>query len=227
MFENIKNTIDFFIRNKTKFTRKNFVEKNLENIKRNELENLYTKDILEKFFKKTQKDSLKILDIGCKNWFYLKGEWDFFNSFCDNFFLDGVELDAYRLYNNFYSRIETAKYYMKNYNNVKYIADDLLNIEEKYDFIIWILPFVLKKSLIYWGLPEKYFCPEKLLIHSYNLLNENGQLLIINQGEKEAQKQEELLISSKIQYKKLNEIKSSFYEYKNKRFGFLITKKTL
>ena len=116
---------------------------------------------------------------------------------------------------------------MKNYNNVKYIADDLLNIEEKYDFIIWILPFVLKKSLIYWGLPEKYFCPEKLLIHSYNLLNENGQLLIINQGEKEAQKQEELLISSKIQYKKLNEIKSSFYEYKNKRFGFLITKKTL
>ena len=68
---------------------------------------------------------------------------------------------------------------------------------------------------------------DKLFKNVNNLLNENGQLLIINQGEKEAQKQEELLISSKIQYKKLNEIKGSFYEYKNKRFGFLITKKTL
>ena len=73
MFQDLRNNIDFFIRNKTKFSRKNFVEKNIELINRNKLENLYTKDILNQFLNKTPRNEIKILDIGCKNWFYAKG----------------------------------------------------------------------------------------------------------------------------------------------------------
>ena len=143
MFEDLKNTFDFIIRNKTKFSRKNFVEKNPELIERNRLENLYTQDILNKYFSKKQKKIIAALDIGCKNWFYAKGEYEFLKSFSDNFKLDGIEIDAYRLYSNFYTRLEVAKYYTKGLENTNYITEDLLNLNNKYDYIIWFLPFVL------------------------------------------------------------------------------------
>lgn len=224
MFENIRNSIDFFIRNKTKFSRKNYTEKNPKNIERNRLINLYTLDILEKHFKKTSKDNIKILDIGSKNWFYAKGEHDFFSTFCNNFELTGIELDAYRLYSNFYSRFEAAKFYTKELKNAKYVAGDFLDLQENFDYITWFLPFITKKPLQIWGLPMKYFCPEKMLLHAYSLLNNEGQILIINQGESEQKIQEELLKKCNMPYISLGEINSNYFKYKNKRYGFLINK---
>ena len=63
----------------------------------------------------------------------------------------------------------------------------------KYDYITWFLPFISIKPLQYWGLPKKYFCPDELLSHAFSLLNDNGQMLIINQGEIEEKVQEDLL----------------------------------
>ena len=98
MLSDLKNKFDFYIRNLTKFSRKNFKENDLKLNERNRLENLYTLEVLSNSFIKNQKDSIKALDIGCKNWFYAKGEYEFFESFCENFQLDGVEIDAFRLY---------------------------------------------------------------------------------------------------------------------------------
>ena len=114
MFDDLRNNIDFFIRSKTKFSRKNFVEKNPHLIERNFKENLYTKEVLESCFEKQNLSKINVLDIGCKNWFYAKGEHDFFNSFCDEIYLNGIEIDPYRLYSNFYSRYEVAKFYIKD-----------------------------------------------------------------------------------------------------------------
>lgn len=224
MFDDIRNRIDFFLRNKLRFSRKNYVEKDSEIIERCRLENIYTCQFLEKSFKKIEKESLDILDIGCKNWFYAKGEYDFFKTFSDKFCLDGVELDAYRLYSNFYSRYEVAKYHTRGLLNTNYIAKDLLDIEKKYDYIIWILPFVVIEPLIFWGLPKKYFCPQTLLNHAYNLLNQNGQMLIINQGENEAKAQKDLLEELNIPYKFIGEIEDKQELYKYKRYGYLVQK---
>ena len=224
MFEDIRNGIDFHIRSKTRFSRKNFVEKNENLIERNRMENLYTKSVLESGFEKRVFSSVKVLDIGCKNWFYAKGEYEFFNSFCDEIFLDGVEIDAYRLYSNFYSRYEVAKYYTKGLKNTNYIVGNLLDLDDKYDYIIWFLPFVLVEPHQYWGLPKKYFYPEKLLEHAFNLLAENGQMLIINQGIEEFQVQKDLLNKLGIKYTDLDEIKNEFFEYKHKRYGVLVKK---
>ena len=71
---------------------------------------------------------------------------------------------------------------------------------------------------------EKYFYPERLLRHAYMLLNSDGQMLIINQGETEAKEQERLLKKLNINYKTLGEIKSEHFEYQNRRFGYLIQK---
>ena len=224
MFDDLKNTIDFFICSKTKFSRKNFVEKNPKILSQIERENLYLKDILEKTFEKKNLEFANILDIGSKNWYYAKAQYNFFKSFCNDFLLTGVELDAYRLYSNFYSRFEVAKYYTKGLEKTKYLAKNLLEINQKQDYIIWILPFVSINPLRFWGLPEKFFMTEKLLTHAFNLLKDNGQMLIINQGEKEKDLQRQLLEKLNISFVFLGEIESEYYKYQNKRFGFLIKK---
>ena len=75
-----------------------------------------------------------------------------------------------------------------------------------------------------WGLPKKYFYPEKLLAHAVTLLKEKGQMLIVNQGEYEAQVQKELLEKLDILYSDLEEISSEYFQYKHKRYGVLIHK---
>ena len=42
---------------------------------------IYTKSVLESGFEKRVFSSVKVLDIGCKNWFYANGENAFFKSF--------------------------------------------------------------------------------------------------------------------------------------------------
>ena len=224
MLTDLRNSFDFFIRNNTKFSRKNFVEKNQKLIERNKKENLYTQEVLEQYFNKQIKSELAVLDIGCKNWFYAKGEYEFFESFCNNFILDGIEIDAFRLYSNFYNRYEVAKYYTKGLKNANYIAGNLLDLNKKYDYAIWFLPFVIQEPHVYWGLPKKYFYPKKLLKHAYKLLNIGGQMLIINQGEIETREQERLLQALKIPYIFLGEVMSEHFTYQNKRYGFLINK---
>lgn len=222
MFDELKNNIDFWIRNHTRFSRKNFVEKDENILNRNYLENLYTFDVLDKFFNKEHKKSASILDIGSKNWFYAKGEYNFFKTFCDDFSLDGVELDAYRLYSNFYSRFETAKFYINGLKNTEYITGNLLDIDKKYDYIIWFLPFVSKMPLTEWGLPMVYFMPEKLLLHARSLLKQGGQMLIINQGIDETELQKNLLNKTDIKYEEKGIVKSEFLQYKNDRYAFLV-----
>lgn len=225
MLTELRNNIDFYLRNLTKFSRKNFVETDPDRIEQIRLENLNLESILDHCLVKNDKISIRVLDVGCKNWSYVGGEYSYFNKIYHEVVLDGVELDAYRLYSNFYSRYETAKYYTKDLKNTNYIVDDVINLNDKYDFIIWILPFITVYPLQYWGLPKKYFCPEKLLNHIYsNLLNENGQLLVINQGIEEAELQKNLLDKLNIDYKFLGEIENNFFYYKNKRFGYLISK---
>ena len=63
-----------------------------------------------------------------------------------------------------------------------------------------------------------------MLAHAFNLLNSNGQMLIVNQGEKEAKIQKELFLNLNIPFKELGEIKSTFFKYQNKRFGWLVEK---
>ena len=224
MFEDLKNSFDFFVRSKTRFSRKNFVDKNQELIERNRLENLYAEDLLSCFFSNLDKNGVSLLDIGCKNWFYAKGEFDFLKKRYAKFTMDGVELDAYRFYSNFYSRLEVAKYYTKGLENTNYIVANLLELDKKYDYITWFLPFVVIQPHVFWGLPKKYFYPPKMLAHAYSLLNKNGEMLIINQTELEANVQRELLEELKIPYEFLGEIKSEYFQYSYPRYGFLIKK---
>lgn len=249
MFD-LRNKIDFYLRNKIHLSRKNYSEPNeskddlcfnekeillekdllkkynFEPYRNNSTEinycqNLYTLNFLDKYLPIEKQEKLSVLDIGSKNWFYVAGEYYFFKKYCLNLNLDGVELDAYRLYSNFYNRYEVAKYYIKNLDGTNYIPDDVMNITNSYDYIIWILPFVTLYPLKCWGLPKKYFNPHKLFEHAYSLLKPNGKMLIVNQGEQEYDIQQKIAMG-KILYS--TKLENTFYEYENERFISIIGK---
>lgn len=217
MFD-LRNKFDYYLRSKTKFSRKNYSE---------DLEltcgiNDYTFDILSQTLQPSSEDYLTVLDIGSKNWEYVRGEYKFFKQYAKDLKLDGVEIDAYRLYSNFYSRYEYAKFYTRDLEGANYYPDDLLNIQGEYDYIVWFLPFVTKYPLKRWGLPEKFFMPERLLEHAYGLLRK--EMLIVNQGEKEAEIQKKLLDRLNIEYKELGVLKSDALEFQNERYGFVVSR---
>lgn len=214
----LRNSFDYYLRSVTKFSRKNYSE----DLEVTRAVNEYTFDILSQVFDLKKTEKLRVLDIGSKNWEYVRGEYKFFNQYCEEIELHGVEIDAYRLYANFYSRYEYAKFYAQDLNGASYYPDNLLNMKGKYDYIVWFLPFVTKYPLRKWGLPDKLFMPEKLLKHAYEILNK--EMLILNQGEEEAEIQKSLLDKADIKYKELGILKSDALEYKNERYGFIIVK---
>lgn len=251
--QNIKNIIDFSLRNRFDISKRNYqvenepkenlftgkevqereeelVQKyNLTSYKNNSTisdykQNLYLLDILDKHLKTKEATSVKILDIGSKNWFYAPSEHSFFKKHFKNFSLTGIEIDPNRLYTNLYSRKEVALFNIKGLINTKYLGDDFLNHEGFYDYIIWILPFVSVTPHLNWGLPTSNFKPIEMLAHAYESLKEKGQIFIINQGEKELKLQQELARQVSVNYKTIGKIESPFFEYENERFLTLVRK---
>ena len=221
LLDNLKNSFDFTIRSKFNFSRKNYYEEpKLVNI----LRDIYYFNVLRNCFSDIAAKNLSVLDIGSKNWEYVNSEYSFFASCADNFTLNGIELDAYRLNSNLYSRYEIAKFYIKNKPSAKYIAGDFMNHNQKYDYIIWILPFITQYPLVKWGLPLKYFKPEKMLLHAYELLKDKGELLIVNQGESEYLIQKQLNQKLGMDARYYGEIEDKFNLFKNKRYCLKIAK---
>lgn len=251
--QNLKNNFDFFLRQHLDFSRKNYFIKNepkealfadsklierektlvekysLEHLKSNSsaqnyCENLYTIDLLDRFLTIDFQEDLTALDIGSKNWFYAKGEYFFFKKHCNNLNLTGIELDANRLYTNFYTRKEAAKFYTQGLQGCKYIHSDFLKHNSKYNCIIWFLPFVVNYPLIKWGLPQKYFQPENMLKHAYESLEQGGKIFIVNQGETEYNIQSRLCDALEINFQPLGKIESDFLKYEIDRYAILISK---
>ncbi|MFA6990008.1 MAG: hypothetical protein WC197_08065 [Candidatus Gastranaerophilaceae bacterium] len=256
----MKNILDFYIRQKMRFTRKGFcpeneskehlfddskikdiavqkeqeyLEKyNLQTLKnnsttRNYLENLYVIELLEKFIDiDNSKNSIKIVDIGSRNWFYATGQYNFFKykNREKEIFLTGIELDAFRVYSSFYSRYDSALYNIRNLENTRYIAGDFLEHVEKYDYMCCFFPFVIQEPLIHWGLPLKYFKPSDIFEHAYKNLNTNGEMLIINQGEEEYIVQQKILKESGIVFEPRGEFESIFIKQEHKIFVSIIKK---
>ena len=249
--DNLKNSFDFFLRNHITFSRKNYTEKpvNPEQVfeseeekslygslkekydltpfyKLNEINfitNLYYLSLFDKHLTPPKK-SLSILDIGSKNWNYSGSEYVFFKHFSSDLKLDGIELDAYRLCTNLFNRYEISKFYTKDLDGAKYHAGDFMAHNKKYDYIIWILPFITEYPHLKWGLPLKYFRPEEMLSHAYSLLNENGEMLIFNHGENEYNIQKELISKLGLNCELIGEVENEFNPYRNKRFCSIIVK---
>ncbi len=194
--KNLHNEIDFFFRKNIKISRKIKGEKS-------PTDTSHVSEWLEKYIN-VDKDNIKILDIGAKNWFYVRDLYNFFkyNNFEKEIWLDGIEIDAYRLYTDFHTRRDYALHYTRGLKNCSYIAGDFLNHYDKYDYITWFYPFVTELPLLEWGLPLSKFKPLEMLRHAVASLRPGGIILIKNLNEKEYEIQEKLFQELNIPYKK-------------------------
>ncbi|HEY9746613.1 MAG TPA: hypothetical protein V6C99_10390 [Oculatellaceae cyanobacterium] len=171
------------------------------------------------------------LDVGSKNWSYVEALMAFAP---EAFRIEGIEIDPNRRYVDLRTRRQYAEAYLQALpesvrKRVRYRAGNVLNYRQSAKVISHFLPFVFKEPHLAWGLPLGLFRPEAILGHVLDLLEPHGLLLIVNQGEAEASRQEELLKEAgktrPITVKSLGQLPVRFIEYQYLRYGWLCIKR--
>jgi hypothetical protein len=169
-------------------------------------ENLFYLELIERALETTAHtlpSPIKAADIGVSHWFYVQAlhalltRWR--NPKGRVVSLDGYETDAYRVYNDFYSRYDHALAHIRQLENVNYIPEPFQLQHRMYDFISILFPFVFLKDHARWGLPKHLFEPERLIKAAWSSLKQDGVLIIVNQGAEENQAQQEILHTLDIQ----------------------------
>ncbi len=163
------------------------------------LENLYYLELLEKALRMAQVefcDSVHAADIGVADWFYVQSLaacLRYFGGKKRQIHLDGFEVDAYRVYSDFFSRMDYARAYMGDTPDVFFYPDHFTAVPCQYDLVTQFFPFVFMKDHLKWGLPAPMFDPGELLNLVIPSLKAGGVLVIVNQGEDEHSTQMKLL----------------------------------
>lgn len=150
----------------------------------NALENYHLLDLLDRVRQRydwPRTNGKTVVDVGAKNFYYVATLMCFFKPQK----LTGIELDAYKLYQDFHTRWSYAQFYIRDFPEAEYVAGDFLNCHERMDAITLFLPFVLEYPLVKWTLPGRFFVPQKIFNHAFSVLNPGGHLLMTNQGDEE------------------------------------------
>jgi len=147
--------------------------------------------------KSSPKASLRVADVGART-FVLAPVFE--RLFADLGFpseIHGIEVDAFRRFTNFRSRADYGHYYAKLVKHGEYHAMDFLKWTQDLDVIFLLHPFVTKEPLVQWGLPTRFFQPDKLLAHCVSTLrNRRGRLLLSCPTEEEFEIATRLLVQN-------------------------------
>jgi len=152
------------------------------------LEALWATDLLDRCLGRVRLPPGPALDVGAKNATHLPGQYAFRPGPWDL-----VEVDAHRRYVDFTTRGAHGRAMAARFRAARYLAQDVNTVSRRYALITWFLPFVVESPHRAWGLPRELFQPERTLAHVLSLLAEGGALVIVNQGEAEAEVQARLL----------------------------------
>lgn len=129
---------------------------------------------------------LRLIDVGSKNFYYAAALAAFWSDQGPVESLLGVEVDAYRVYRDGYSRYDYADAYRAGLPGVAFQAADIRAVRQRATAITLLFPFVVALPLVRWGLPIGLLDPDAVLAHVWGLLEPGGQLILVNQDEGEA-----------------------------------------
>ena len=174
-------------------------------------------------------DAIRWLDIGAKNWAYVEALSSFSTQqFGSDFQLDGIELDPHRRYVNGHTRGQVARKFITAVPQAAYHEGDIRYWQQPITIASLFLPFVFEEPHLAWGLPLDYFAPQDILEHVLTLLQPDGLLIIVNQGEAEAEAQERLLRKAQANYpleiQALGPLTTHFIQYRYPRLGWVCRK---
>jgi hypothetical protein len=138
---------------------------------------------------------------------------------------DLVELDAHRRYLDLSTRRAHGERLARAFPGCRYIAGSVEGITERYALVTWFLPFVHEGPLRAWGLPRRFFAPERLFRHVVDRLEPDGALLVVNQGEGERDTQRALFSDAGLVAQDLGQLTSPLSPFKRPRFGQLLIRR--
>ncbi|MEX5215011.1 MAG: hypothetical protein NW703_12685 [Nitrospiraceae bacterium] len=101
--------------------------------------------------------------------------------------LVGVEIDAYRLYQHWRSRLDLARGYIKDLPHAEYLVADYRALRFTADVILAWYPFVTPRRLLAWRLPLALFEPAKLFEQVFRNLAIDGTFVMVNYSADEMQ----------------------------------------
>jgi hypothetical protein len=153
-------------------------------------ESLWALDVLDRWLPPRasgERAHAVALDVGAKNASYLPGlaagwpyGWEL------------VEIDAHRRYLDGTTRQAHASAMTAAHPGCRYVAGDVRDSAALHPRITWFLPFLAPETHRAWGLAAEAFAPDALLRHVLSRLAPGGTLLVVNQGEIEAEAQQAL-----------------------------------
>ena len=194
-------------------------------------ESLYVLDLLDRhgLADPDRSGAGRALDVGSKNGAYLPGlatawphGWD------------AVELDAHRRYWTLRTRRAHGEAMAGAFPGCRFHAADVRSLDGSYARITWFLPFVHPDAHAAWGLAPATFAPAELLAHVLERLTPDGRMLVVNQGEAEAEAQGALFARSlavastgpdaTFTSTALGRIDSDLSPFRKPRFGWIVTR---
>lgn len=188
----------------------------------------------EAFQRRFARSNVTWLDVGAKNWSYLPALVAFLRQHQpDAFTLHGLEVDPHRRYADLRTRRQYAQAHIHQLPaeyrpNTCYHEGNILDWQEPVQVISHFLPFVFQEPHLAWGLPLALFQPQDILLHELDLLESQGILLIVNQGEAEADAQQALLQEAAqhrpIRFESLGQMPVRFIQYQYPRYGWICIK---
>lgn len=101
--------------------------------------------------------------------------------------LVAVEIDAYRLYQHWRSRLDLARGYVRDLPHADYVVADYRTLRFTADVILAWYPFVTPKRLLAWRLPLTLFEPTKLFEQASRSLAVDGTFVMVNYSVDELQ----------------------------------------
>lgn len=190
---------------------------------------------LELYFKEhdlpdTGETPLRWLDVGAKNWLYVKAIDAFLTHKIHpperGHEVVGIEIDPNRLYVDGHTRQGHALSYIQHDPHITYLTGDAMKHHERYDVMSSFLPFIVPEPCLNWGLPLNKLKPQAMLSHLTDCLNPNGVLLIMNQDHDEDAVQAELLAHEpRLEIVQHIALPESFLHYEYTRFAYTCVKK--
>jgi hypothetical protein len=139
-----------------------------------------------------------------------------------------VELDAHRRYWTLRTRRAHGEAMAAAFPGCAFHAADVRTRTGSYARITWFLPFVLEAPHRAWGLPAASFAPAEVVAHVLGLLAPGGTMLVVNQGEAEAQAQKALFATcqgrASVQVAALGRVESELSPFRKPRFGWRVTR---
>lgn len=178
-------------------------------------EGLYALDLLDAYLPAGLPTG-RALDVGSKNGVHLPGlatAW--------RHGWDAVELDAHRRYLWGSTRRAYGEAIARAFPGCRYVAGDVRSLDGPWALVTWMLPFVTRGPLLAWGLPEREFAPAELLRHVTERILPGGALLVVNQGEREAEAQAALFAELGLTATALGPLQVPLSPYRAARHGFL------